>query len=142
MPDDHLKPVDAYELWIRLSVKGDGYSQCEEITLAMGKEFPELQRRKGIYHDAEWGRRSHWWLRDQDRNIVDPTGKQFPTGCWFPSSDSLYTDLTVLTDDEIKKMLPSGKCANCGEAIYGGSDTVCSDSCGSEFAASIAAELF
>ncbi len=131
---------EKYQGWIKKNVKGDGYAKCIEITLAMGKEFPELQRRKGFFHDGIWGRRTHWWLRDENGNIIDPTAKQHPTGEWFPVTDRYYTDLTDLNDEELSKVVPSGPCANCGGDVYGGG-TVCSDICHNEFARSIMGEL-
>jgi len=98
------------------------YGKCEETTLWMNKEFPELTRVRGHYYCPIWGERTHWWLVDPDGEIVDPTVDQFPS-----KGFGVYEEWTE-GDEE-----PTGKCPNCGEYCYNGSST-CSDKCYTEYA--------
>lgn len=113
MADAHLNP---YSVWIAANVEGDGYGKCAEVTQAMAAAFPELKRVRGHYYCLIWGERSHWWLVAPDGSIVDPTAAQFPT-----KGNGEYVEWTE-GDEE-----PTGKCANCGGYVYGG--TVCSSAC-------------
>jgi len=120
----------AYDAWIAdLMGNTDGlcplYGNCAEITLAMGRQFPGLQRVRGHYMCPVWGERAHWWMVDANGNVVDPTADQFPsrgTGEYIPWVEGAQE--------------PTGMCPNCGGAVYDGG-TVCSENCYVEFAASI-----
>lgn len=52
--------------------------KCREMSEALAAENPNLTVVRGWYWDAFWGQQPHWWCKDQDGNIVDPTKKQFP----------------------------------------------------------------
>jgi len=124
-------PLDtsAYQVWIEDTIEGDGYAQCEKVVTEMAEMFPELEARKGFYHDLIWGRRTHWWCRHRETGrIIDPTGLQHPTGSLFPESDGAYEDLTDLPDEELARRVPSGVCMDCGDPVYEGK-TFCSTSC-------------
>ena len=119
-----------YVAWIAEHVGADkGYAKCVELTEAMQKAFPELQRRKGFFHSDVWGQRSHWWMRTPAGDIVDPSGCQHPDGYHFPLDNARqYEDLTDCTDEEMQDRVPSGVCMECGEPVYRGANT-CSSEC-------------
>ena len=109
---------DKYKNWIEANVK-KVYGQCKDVTKDMAKAFPELKRVRGFYH-CSWlsKKREHWWLVDKDKNIIDPTVRQFLSGGvgeyeeWIEGSKE-----------------PTGKCMNCGAYCYDHKNA-CSDSCG------------
>lgn len=106
-----------YQQWIKDNVSGDGYGQCNIITLQMAKAFPELIRVRGHYYCMIWGERTHWWLITWDGEIIDPTAAQFPSkgaGVYVPWGE-----------DEKE---PTGRCLNCGDLVYTGG-VFCSDNC-------------
>ena len=115
---------EKYEKWIKENVTKPRL-QCAEYTLKMQKQFPELKRIRGHYFcDRE---HPHWWLIDEDDNIIDPTIVQ------FPSIDGIY-----IPWDETQKE-PIGKCLNCGELIYDCiiSSQICSKICEISFLKSL-----
>ena len=130
-----------YMIWIEALMLAPGfnkgYGACEETCVAMADEFPELEIRKGTFDSVAWGLRTHWWCRIGDR-IVDPTAQQHPDGEFFPATGDAYEDLTDVTEEDAiaQGLVPSGKCVNCGDPIWGGrADGVCSDECGRDYVA-------
>jgi len=113
---------DKYNQWIIDNVQGDGYGQCAEITDAMQKEFPELIRVRGHYLCYAWGERSHWWLRDNKGEVIDPTKMQFPS-----IGIGLYKEWIDGSPE------PTGKCPNCEGYCYN-HDFCCSDECSKYYA--------
>lgn len=114
--------IDKYRKWIdeNYSTYELSYGECEQATIKMQELFPELKRIRGHYYDTSWGEREHWWLIDENDEIIDPTAKQFPTngrGVYVP---------WVEGDPE-----PTGKCLNCGGYVYNG-DYCCSENCENE----------
>ena len=140
--------ISAYMAWIRKNVETDGYGRCMEVSQAMSEKFPELEVRKGFFNCTAWGRRAHAWCRfrhgikgcECPYQIVDPTGKQHPTGKHFPNTDAFYEDLTDCTEDELLDRVPSGVCMNCGEPVYR-MDQFCSKGCENAVVAEFNAEL-
>lgn len=53
--------------------------KCKEFCETMLTVRPELTLVRGYYHCPMWGRQEHWWLKDSQGDIIDPTVKQFPT---------------------------------------------------------------
>lgn len=100
---------------------------CRTAVKKMSATFPELQEVRGHVF-CSWGKRAHWWLKDSDGKIVDPTSSQFPPieryEEWDPSKD-----------------LKIGRCLNCGDTIWGkvkdGPKTICSKNCHKELAESL-----
>lgn len=130
-PQDRTRYLD----WIREHVKGPGhgYGKCVEVTGAMLEAFTgELRRRRGFFHDALWGRRTHFWMLTAEGEVVDPTGCQHPSGALLPASAELYEDLTDLTEEEMADRVPSGRCAECGADCYR-ERMFCSDPCARAF---------
>jgi hypothetical protein len=103
---------DAYAAYIASVDNPRG--RCQEITLEMQAEFPELVRVRGHYLCPLYGRRPHWWLTDEAGMIIDPTASQFVPG----------GDYVEWTGDE-----PTGRCINCGENVFDHS-LVCGPGCG------------
>jgi hypothetical protein len=100
------------------------YGLCAQATLEMAAAFPELQRVRGFAHDGLNGKPSeHWWLKDGDNTIIDPTGKQFLCIVEYEEWDE-------------EREEPTGKCLNCGAYCYHGQHS-CTEECAEEFAASL-----
>jgi hypothetical protein len=106
-----------YMDWVKENVPENPYGECAEITEKMSQAFPELRRVRGHYYCTTWGERAHWWLIDEDMQVVDPTASQFPS-----KGTGVYVAWTEGTKE------PTGLCPNCGEHCYDG-DQVCSESC-------------
>ena len=115
-----MKP--AYATWITANVTNT-YGRCKDVSEQMSAAFPELTLVRGYYYCWSWGERTHWWLVDEQGEIVDPTAAQFPskgTGeyvAWVEGSPE-----------------PTGMCPNCGGYVYDG-NTCCSEKCGLDYAA-------
>lgn len=141
-----MNDTTKYTDWISANVdEHNGYGKCRQVVESMANEFPELEIRKGLFHSLAWGDREHWWLRERKTGlVVDPTGRQHPDGALILSASAAavrYTDLTDKTDDELREILPSGRCPNCGDDFYGdGVQGLCSEACASSYAAYIERE--
>jgi hypothetical protein len=99
--------------------------RCKEEVEAMHEAFPELVIVKGfIYTDFGAGYeseriREHWWLKDEEGTIFDPTAGQFP----FIECYREYKE-----GDDVR----IGKCMHCGTVLWGQpgtSKTFCNDDC-------------
>lgn len=107
-----------YDLWIAENYPGNsGYGKCSEAMERMCAAFPELTRVRGHYYDVAWGEREHWWLKDPNGKIVDPTAGQFPT-----QGRGVYVELAANAPE------PTGKCMDCGEYVYDGRN-FCGEHC-------------
>lgn len=128
--ESHEKAL-RYEHWIEERVyraNGFGYGKCRDIATEMVAAFPELSLRKGVFVDRAIGRRTHWWVRDPEGRIVDPTARQHPVGKVFPADESYYEDMTDWTEEQIMAVVPTGRCMNCGGDVYW-RKTFCNDKC-------------
>lgn len=85
---------------------------CTSATEQMAAVFPELRRQAGYANGAE-----HWWLVDQDFNIVDPTVMQF----FAPTSKTLEAMIAETSYEPFKPgdEVRVGRCMECGGPIYG-----------------------
>lgn len=92
---------------------------CDSATKEMVAAFPELRRAAGFVYYVH-GREQHWWCVATDGKIVDPTVAQ------FGGSPIVYEELD-LNDPETRKKVPTGRCMECGEDVYG--TTFCNDDC-------------
>lgn len=54
--------------------------KCKEFSEELCRENSDLTLVRGFYHCPIWGKQAHWWCKDKDGNIVDPTKLQFPSG--------------------------------------------------------------
>ncbi len=116
---------EEYKKWIsesKYNTQENAYGKCAEATIEMKNRFPELKRVRGHYYCVIWGERTHWWLVDEENNIVDPTAIQFPT-----KGAGIYDEI-----DETGP-IPTGKCPNCSEYCYD-NNYCCSESCHREYA--------
>ena len=109
-----------YSDWIKKNVP-NSFGTCREATKDMQKEFPHLRRVRGHYCCPLWGERGHWWLEDEQRNVIDPTRNQFPS--------KGLGEYIEWNDDNPE---PTGRCINCGSYCYDG-ETVCCTGCHDEF---------
>ena len=97
---------------------------CRPMAENLASMFPELTLVRGHYLCPYWGPQQHWWCVTPCGEIIDPTGKQFPSkgaGEYEPWDDSQGE--------------PTGKCSNCSGLILDDfNSTVCSEECMSEYA--------
>lgn len=74
---------------------------------------------RGHYFDTAWGEQPHWWCKDKNGNIVDPTKDQFPS-----RGTGIYTEFDGMVS-----------CETCGveieeqQALYYGNYAFCSGLC-------------
>jgi hypothetical protein len=54
--------------------------KCKEMSEELCQSNPKLTLVRGHYDCPIWGMQPHWWTKDKDGSIVDPTVKQFPSG--------------------------------------------------------------
>lgn len=121
-----------YQEWIDAKLKSgdDPFTKCAEWTLEMQAAFPELIRVRGQVMLSNLWERDHWWLKTPTGEIVDPTKAQFAQEYYSGGATVLWYQERDESEPE-----PTGMCANCGGLIYGGRDTVCSDSCARAYCA-------
>ena len=53
--------------------------KCKEMSEALVKTDPTLTLVRGHYDCFSWGLQPHWWVRDKEGNVIDPTANQFPS---------------------------------------------------------------
>ena len=106
-----------YQKWIDKNVINP-HLNCETATIEMKNRFPELIRVRGFYCCLIYGKRPHWWLKNSNGNIIDPTANQFAT-------KGIMGDYEEW--DESREE-PTGMCPNCGEYCYNGNE-LCSSEC-------------
>jgi len=54
--------------------------KCRELCDALIKENPDLILVRGWYYEPLWSREEqHWWCKDKEGNIHDPSHLQFPS---------------------------------------------------------------
>lgn len=54
--------------------------KCKEMSEALIAQNPELALVRGHYHCPIDGPQQHWWCKDKDGKVIDPTVKQFKVG--------------------------------------------------------------
>jgi hypothetical protein len=97
--------------------------KCKEMSEALVKADPSLTLVRGHYWCPYWGQQAHWWTKDTDGKIVDPTALQFPSK---GSGDYVEFDGTV-------------ECSECGkemkeeDASFHGNYAFCSYRCNGKF---------
>jgi hypothetical protein len=102
-----------YSDWISrflINHNSDVQGLCLEATHSMQKQFPELKIVRGHVrlwdkYDEKIYKYPHWWLETVDKEIIDPTEKQFPNLLEYEEWDESLTE-------------PTGKCLNCGEYCF------------------------
>ena len=108
-----------YQQWVNNWLRNNTpHLKCKEATEEMKITFPELKRIRG-HVLTEYGERPHWWLVDENDNVIDPTSTQFKIIGGYDAWDESQPE-------------PTGRCLNCGELCYD-YKSVCSDQCAIEY---------
>jgi len=76
--------------------------KCKEMSEELCRKDPSLTLVRGYYHCPMWGRQPHWWVKDKQGNIVDPTVQQF---------------LTAGIAAEYAEYDGTAECSNCGKDV-------------------------
>lgn len=88
--------------------------KCFQATEKMKEAFPELIRTNGFVHIPGLDEpRIHWWMKDSNGFVIDPTAFQYPY--YAGASISSYEEFE---DDHPARKHPRLKCMNCGEYFY------------------------
>lgn len=107
---------EKYANWIENWLKNhDPYLKCAEATNEMIVAFSELKRIRGHVITECGHERPHWWLVDENGDIVDPTESQFAFIAMYIPYDESFGE-------------PTGKCPHCGKLCYD-HRFCCSDEC-------------
>jgi hypothetical protein len=106
------------------------HNRCREASEEMVEEFGNLRIEKGYVIGVSLGGPGylipypraieHWWCVDKTTGeIVDPTVSQF--------DGHVVIERYEAYDEDLHGPLPTGKCMNCGELLYGdeGSSNIC-----------------
>lgn len=99
--------------------------RCKEMSEALVKADPTLTLVRGHYYCPYWSvdPHPHWWVKDQEGNIIDPTALQFPS-----KGKGIYTEFDGTVE-----------CSQCGkemkeeEARFESNYAFCSISCNMRF---------
>lgn len=99
---------DVYKNWIEehYPTIGSAYGHCQEAVQLMKEAFPELEVTNG-FAITSWGDREHWWLKDSEGNVVDPTAHQF-----------VLFGYEEIDDTHPARNYPRRRCMDCGEYYY------------------------
>ena len=96
---------------------------CYPACILMQKTFPELALCRGYVIDG-WGRKyTHWFLKTNKNEIIDPTISQFDH--LLVAGNLEYEEYS----EDVHEPLAIGKCMDCGGKIYVDGKTFCSDEC-------------
>ncbi len=93
--------------------------KCKELSEALVASNPTLTLVRGHYWDYMWGEQPHWWTKDPNGYIIDPSAAQFPSK---GAGDYVEIDGNV-------------ECAECGkklkeeDAIFESRYAFCSSKC-------------
>lgn len=106
--------MDKYKEWIRAHYSdfSSALGQCKVACQRMKDVFPELEITNGFVTLMFTREQTHWWCKDPDGNIVDPTAIQYREG------GTPIIDYEEITDDHDERKYPKTKCMNCGEYYY------------------------
>lgn len=93
--------------------------KCKEFSEQLVSQDSSLTLVRGYYYCPHWGQQPHWWVKDANGKIIDPTKDQFPS-----RGNGEYVEF----DGNVN-------CANCDkqlkedEAQFYGNYAYCSDTC-------------
>lgn len=114
---------DGRQLAISIANEESNYSKyrgkCKEMSEALVKENSALTLVRGFYYCPVWGAQPHWWAKDTEGKIHDPTKLQFPS-----AGSGVY--------EEFDGTMP---CEGCGkmtteaDATFSGHHVYCSNAC-------------
>ena len=95
--------------------------KCKELSQAYVDAHPEWRLVRGYYYCPIWGQQAHWWCKNADGTIHDPTKAQFPSG-----GLGLYEEFDGMTTCEM-----CGKRQPEARTVFGGNGnhTYCSGNC-------------
>ena len=99
--------------------------KCKEFSELEIKKNPSLILVKGWYHCPIWGKQEHWWCKDKEGEIIDPTKLQFPSAGIGDYEE--YKGILICEEcgKEVKEeeCIPMGRFAvcsmRCGRALVG-----------------------
>ena len=97
--------------------------KCKELSEEAVRLDPTLTLVRGFYHCPIWGKQPHWWTKNPNGEIYDPTKLQFPSG-----GLGEYEEFDGFVE-----------CAECGrkiketEARFDSKYAFCSDGCNMRF---------
>jgi hypothetical protein len=97
--------------------------KCKEMSEALVAADPTLTLVRGHYFCLQWGEQAHWWCKQPDGTIVDPTKYQFPS-----QGRGAYVEFDGIVE-----------CSNCGKQIkeedgdYESNYVFCSYECHGQF---------
>lgn len=98
--------------------------KCREFCEELIQENPTYTIHRGHYYCPIWGKQEHWWCKNSEGTIIDPTVKQFPS--WTYADSSFYEEF-----DGICTCEECGKAVLEEEAIFMGRYATCSRICAS-----------
>lgn len=132
MNNEPNSPIKSeYKQWIidNYPTPNSAINLCREACEKMKEAFPELTLTNGLIQvGTEKDERTHWWCKDPEGNVVDPTAHQYKI---FGMRIVFYNEID---DEHDLRKYPQGKCANCGETYFigknnWGDSTTCSSKC-------------
>lgn len=95
---------------------------CFPACSLMLKDFPELTICRGYIVDG-WGKRyTHWFLKTDNDEIIDPTISQFDY--LLDGGNLKYEEYS----EGLHGPLSTGKCMDCGKLLYN-NETFCNSIC-------------
>lgn len=98
--------------------------KCKELSEELIKQNPELTLVRGYYFCPIWNvKEQHWWTKDKDGNIIDPTKDQFPS-----KGQGFYEEF-----DGTVKCSECGKIGKEEDFHYESRYAFCSDACHMRF---------
>lgn len=114
---------DGRQLAISIANEESNYSKyrgkCKEMSEALVRENSALILVRGFYHCPVWGTQPHWWTKDAEGKIYDPTKLQFPS-----AGIGVY--------EEFDGTMPCEECGNMtteADAAFNGHYAYCSGRC-------------
>ncbi len=113
-----------YQAWIDANypTMESALGKCGEAVQAMKQVFPELIVTNGIVHlSYNSVEQLHWWLKDEQGLIVDPTKRQF--------EGHIILRYEEIDDSHPARNYHRRKCPNCGQYFYESPEALRSSPC-------------
>lgn len=96
--------------------------KCLEFSQNLCNENPELTLVRGYYYCPIWNEEEqHWWCKDKEGNIIDPTKLQFPS-----AGNGIYREFdgTIICEECGKEFQENDE-----KASFHGAHAFCSYTC-------------